>query len=436
MRYRYGALSADPTTPPDRALHEIHSISVADARKRCQSIPSCVSFAYYSYGTRFPTGNVTAFLYPYADWHLREDEVKAFREKDGYHTYVNVTREIDLVFDEVDSIITKLEGVDKENKGKGNSNESQAGGNARRKRLGGSSMSQSANAESDERKITLFSSLFEISMAKANKPIALPAIAPYAMRLATSDSETDQLRVEALKLLIVLADSPLSGRMLLDLGIYQGMKRIVDKRGETWGDVPTMALDVISNICFHRAANEKLWKFGAHTFMGEIMGTPGFPGLQATLSLAHLGERGQFDIGTLPQSQLKDLVQLLQSTIDGDVVYDIKWDLVPGPLSAVKYLVLHSTDTTNIDGLMDAGLMEELFRVIEETDCIEGDSVEYALEIITVLVDISERAGHMVLLEDHTIHKAEERLLQYDRAAKLAGGLMAAAARNGRDDEF
>ena len=120
---------------------------------------------------------------------------------------------------------------------------------------------------------------------------------------------------------------------------------------------------------------------------------------------------------------LGDLVRLLQNAIDGDIVYGIKWDLLPGPLSSIKYLVLHTRDASVHDGLLNAGLFEQLLRILE-ADTFNPTEVEVVMEILEALVTVSERARHMVMFAEHSLAEVEERLWHYSHAAELATDLV------------
>ena len=121
--------------------------------------------------------------------------------------------------------------------------------------------------------------------------------------------------------------------------------------------------------------------------------------------------------------------------MEQEVVYDILWELIPGPLSAVKHIV-ESSDEFVRNTLLDAGLMEELLKILEDSGDNKAEVIVCALEVALMLARSSERARHMVLLAEHTVHEAEERLLKFERAAKLAGALLEDAATGGRGAEL
>eukprot|EP00563_Minutocellus_polymorphus_P021250 CAMPEP_0197734038 /NCGR_PEP_ID=MMETSP1434-20131217/44217_1 /TAXON_ID=265543 /ORGANISM="Minutocellus polymorphus, Strain CCMP3303" /LENGTH=453 /DNA_ID=CAMNT_0043321443 /DNA_START=957 /DNA_END=2318 /DNA_ORIENTATION=- len=453
MRYRQGALST--TEADDKVIKSwITPVSVAKIREECTRNPECITFSYYSETTRFPTSKVDwAYLYPYADFHVREDEWPSFvegMEWDGWHTYVNITREKDLVIQEVTTIVERLNSIgmrkneeNKEDTKDSNANETEGGS---RLRGGSSSGSRSQKDEEeveeedaseldedDERKLRLLSFLFDIIYRKEHKLIAAPHIIAYMLKLATSSEEIDDVRVNAMKVLIVVADTPETGPILVEHGVYTEMKRMVDER-EGWDVISITALDVISNMIIYRSANAMLRHLDAHTFLRKLLSESGFVGLQATLALSHLDDVS-LEAPSLPGQNLEALIKLLQSAVEQDVVYDILWDLIPGPLSSVKHIVEGSNDAVR-NTLLDAGLMEELLKILEDSGDRKAEDIVCTLEVALMLARTSERARHMVLLAEHTVQEAEERLLKFERAAKLAGGLLEAAATGGRGAEL
>ena len=460
MRYRQGALST--TEDEDKVLKNwITPISIAEVRSECIRTPECVTFSYFSETTRFASTTSWAYLYPHADYHVRDDEWPSFVEGlewDGWHTYINTTREIDLVPQEVSTVIERLESIgmrsgdestdtEEAEDVKANASDNENAGGSRL-RGGSNSRSRSQKEEEeekveeeneseldedDDRKLRLLSFLFDITFRKDHKMIAAPHVIPHMLKLATSSDEIDDVRVNAMKVLIVLADTPTTGNIMVEGGVYTEMKRVVDERKE-WDEISITALDVISNIVIHRSANARLRRLGAHTFLRRLLSEEGFVGLQATLALSHLDDVS-LEKSTIPAQNLKALVKLIQSTVEQEVVYDILWELIPGPLSAVKHIV-ESSDEYVRKTLMDAGLMEELLRILEDSVDSKAEDIVCALEVALMLAQSSERARHMILLAEHTVHEAEARLLKFERAAKLAGALLEAAATSGRGAEL
>ena len=150
MRYRQGALST--TEDEDRVLKNwITPVSIAEVRSECIRAPECVTFSYFSETTRFASTTSWAYLYPYADYHVRDDEWPSFAEGlewDGWHTYINTTREIDLVPQEVSAVIERLQSIgmrsaDDIKTSAGNNVEDAADENAGGSRLRGGSDSRS-----------------------------------------------------------------------------------------------------------------------------------------------------------------------------------------------------------------------------------------------------------------------------------------------------
>ena len=414
IRYRPGRLEVEEEgrwAGSPGILERLDSATVADVRDRCRQAVSCVSFSYWSPLTRFPSGNVTAYLYPHADWMARSDGTPSFVDDPEWHTYVNVTREGNNVAEEVAFVLVQL--LDHE----GDLARAADGSGLR----GGGDDGTGESLR--ERRLALLQTLFDIAMPREYKDLAAPLIARPVLSVATSDAEDTEVRHSAMRVLIALGDADNTGFDLLNAGVYPAMKRIVEEGRWGEGGDSELALDILSNICLHRSANQELRTLGAHVFLRQIVhDQDGFPGLQAALALTHIGDE-DFDIGSLPRSMLGDLVRLLQNAIDGDIVYGIKWDLLPGPLSSIKYLVLHTRDASVHDGLLNAGLFEQLLRILE-ADTFNPTEVEVVMEILEALVTVSERARHMVMFAEHSLAEVEERLWHYSHAAELATDLV------------
>jgi hypothetical protein len=394
VRYRAGALDGKP-------LENLEEVTVPAARDHCMRTTACVSFSFESPTTRFPADPVTAYFFSFSDWHVKENGEPSFVEDPTWHSYINITREHEAVPREILVVQELL------NKTIYSNNNSKLRG-------------QGSGLQEVERKLILLESLFYIAAPEEHKILAAPLIVPPAIAMASSATEEAVVRQSALKLLIVLGDTPDTGDILFDAGVFPAMKTIVQARGSDWDDTSKNALDVISNICLHRTVNEKLRKAGAHMFLRDLLSEPGFPGLQSALALTHIGDSG-FEHTELPYAKIQALVQLLGNAIDGDIAYGIKWDLIPGPLSAVKYLILHGGPAIP-DHLLDAGAMEKLFRILE-ADCLDASDVEAALAVMEGLARMSERARDMLLLAEHTLHDTEVRLRKYGKAAASADGL-------------
>jgi hypothetical protein len=377
FRYRNGV-------PNGESVHFAEeTLSVSAARNRCNKVERCVSFSFASEGTRFPEGNITAFFYEYADWHVTPlNGEPCFVENQIWHTYVNTTREMKLVEPEINQVLYQLQSPSK---------------------LRGGSGSYS------DRTMTLLQSLFDISVPKSHGPIAAPLITPYALNLASDASKPNILRLMSMKILILLGDSSETGKTLVSHGVFQAMKTVISERDE-WDEIAINALNVIGNICYYRSANAELRKLGADRFLQSLLLEPGFAGLQAAMSLAHLGGLRGF----LPQSMAQELVHVLESAVDGDPVHGILWDLVPGPLSAVQYYL--EGPRSSSDSLLDAGLMEQLLRVLESD---KSEELIATLEIMMSMSRNSERAKDMILQADHSVREIRRRLAGFQVAANL-----------------
>jgi len=398
VRYRSGFVRGD-----DGLRGAELSLTVADARERCMRDEGCVSFSFESPSTRFPSGNVTSHFRPHADWHVTTTGEAAFVEDASWHSYVNVTREREAVPREVEDVLRRLKD--------------------------GPSKLRGGGSRAIGIKLTLLDSIYNIVFPKEHKALAAPLIVPHLVGLSTSSAEDPAVRLAAMKVLIVIADTPDTGPVLLDAGVLQAMKNIINENrsepggGLAWDENSETALDVISNICLHRSVNAELKKAGVHTFLRGLLSEPGFPGLQAAMALAHVGVDFQ-----LPRSEVRALVRLLRNAIDGDIAYDIKWDLIPGPLSALKFLVQRNMSAKMQEQLLDAGVMEHLLMILE-ADCLVASDVEATIQIMQSLSLVSERARNVILLAEHSLRDAESRLKEYGRVAQLASGLSAAVAR-------
>jgi len=418
IRYRPGRLeipSEGLTSGSPNFLERLDSATVADVRDHCRQSPPCVSFSYLSPLTRFPSDNVTAYLYPHADWWARSDGTPSFIDDPEWHTYINVTREGDTVTEEISFVLLQLR--------KDEGDVARAGDGSRLRGGGDGGGKESRR----ERKMALLHTLFDIVMLREYKDLTAPLTAGPILGLVTSNTEDTEVRQAALRVLNALGDAENTGIDLLHAGVYPAMKSMIEDGDWGEGGYSELALNVLSNICLHRSSNRELRRMGAHVFLHQIVhDRDGFPRLQAALALTHIGDDG-FDVGSLPRFVLGDLVGLLRNAIDGDIVYGIKWDLLPGPLSAIKYLVLHTQQASVINGLLDAGLFELLLRIVE-ADTLKSTEVEAVMEILRALVAVSERARHMVIFAEHSLTEMEERLSHYSHAAELAFDLVVSAA--------
>jgi hypothetical protein len=299
----------------------------------------------------------------------------------------------------------------------------------------------------------------------------------------TPQQEHVDVRTAAITNLMVIADSRETAPLLVQAGTFHVMQQIIKQElvvqqqqqqeqqgsssSSSWDGLPILALDVISNICLHQTANNaQLKQQGAMQFLHQIAhdekGT--FPALQALLALLHMGggssggdggggggDDDASDSGSnnnnsrrvdddtshfvLPQSTVVELVHLLQSSIDGDIVYGILWDLIPGPLSAIQFLIQHeqywttttslldsSSSSTIVDDLLNAGLIEQLVRILEAS-CLVAAHVHASLEILHSLAQVSpHRAPRemIALVAANSIRLVQERLQEYQAPARLA----------------
>ena len=451
MRYRSGSLiipnEDDEQSSSQRSLiATLKDISVPEVRKRCSSNERCVSFSYRSDQTRFPSNNVTAYLFGHADWHveLTEDPPvsvvnTAFVDDVRYHTYVNTTREKTAVTREVGSLI-KLLMKTEISEGSVTSEEPPNNNDKSRLRARGRNTAASdvdPNQSITNQKLMALQAIFDIVYNKELRLLAAPLVVPWALSLGSSDTEPDEVRENALTILMVMADGTDCLPVMMQHGVFSSMKSIIsEQKGDgkkEWSHICKLSLDVISNIAIHQAVNEDLRREGAVPFLQKLISRPGFPGLQATMALTHLSDKLESGvINQLPPERLDDLVNLMRAAIDGDIAYENKWDLTPGPLSSIKYLVYQSNNSENswvCDRLLQAGLMEQLLRVLEG-DCLDAIDIETALEALWGLSGVSEEGRHMIVMAEHSIHEAGKRLARYDKASKLAYGLVESAMGN------
>ena len=450
MRYRSGSLIVYDDDEQSSSLQRsliatLTDISVPEVRKRCTSDERCVSFSYRSDHTRFPSNNVTAYLFGHADWHveLAEDSPvsvvnTAFVDDVRYHTYVNTTREKTAVTREVGSLIKLLmkseiseESVISEEPSKNNKSRLRARG--RNAAAAGIDPNQSITNQ----KLMVLQAIFDIVYNKELRLLAAPLVVPWALSLGNSNTEPDEVRENALTILMVMADGTDCLPTMMQHGAFSSMKTIISEQQEggnkEWNHICKLSLDVVSNIAIHQAVNEDLRREGAVQFLQTLISRPGFPGLQATMALTHLSDKLESRvINQIPPERLDDLVNLMRAAIDGDIAYENKWDLVPGPLSSIKYLIYQSNSSENswvFDRLLKAGLMEQLLRVLEG-DCLDAINIETALEVLWGLSGVSEEGRHMIVMAEHSIHEAGKRLARYDKASKLAYGLVESAMAN------
>lgn len=440
VRYRQGRID----DIDDSTVLSVHNdTSVATARRHCQADDRCVSFGFESPFTRFPPGDtISAYFHSHADWHVsRATGRPVFTEDLAWHLYVNTTRErvavrseVDFVLDRIDSLVplvvvpTTIATKSRLRKG------------------------PSATVNNDEETVMLLlSSLYFITYPREIKVIAAAAPKLILTMLEIGCSNDDQqavseeIRLMALTVVLVIADSKETVPMLLAAGVYEKLTKLITDQVTTtnnneWGTLPTMALDILSNMALHRTGNDPLRRRGAQKFFQQIViqnGT-GFPALQAALALTHTVEDEgiKFDDGNdhandivIADRLIEEMVTLMQSSIDGDVVYDIVWDLIPGPLSAIRFLVRHHSNISNngkrqrvVDTLLDAGLMEQLMRVLE-ADCLVASHVEAALDILDGLASVSYRAREMISLAADSVYHVRRRLATYEAPAALARDL-------------
>ena len=414
-RYRNGVSDGESS------VMEEQTMSIPAARQKCNLDDKCVSFSFKA-TTRFPEGDdIPIYFFEHADWHVRPTTGQiTFVENPSWHTYINSTRELDLITPEIEKVlaqIMKMKGERDENSPPSSKSK------LRGKRQQTSDASDKPPLSDDDQFYRFLSSFYEIVTPKPHRVIAAPMIAPHAVDIAGDSTKSDAIRIMAMNLLMLLGDSYETGNILISSGVYNTMKAIVmnskvqNNNNGAWNRLTETALDVIANICFYRTANSELRKLGAVEFLKQFVSIPGFPGLQSSMALMHLEDDGDTET-VLDKATVKELMYVLRSAIDGDIAHGISWDLTPGPLSAIQYYLKHGNDP---EYLLDEGLMEQLLQILEESE--NSEELFTSLEVMMSLMQSSERAKDMILLADHSIKDMAERLASFQKAIDLAGTL-------------
>jgi len=391
MRYRSGTISCQ-----EDLLSSEQSITVHHARQRCRSLPECTSFSFESLLTKVPADPVTVHFYSNADWHVSSEGQPCFVETPQWHTYINSTREAARVPFELDRMFDLWKVLDGAAAAVGSS-----------PKLRSSSRKSPALPNSEDQKMDLISSFFQIGLS--HPVLSAKKLTPWALALAEDESQDLAMRDVSLAILIVLGDSTETGHMLLP--VYEPIRRLV----ETSVPLRKSALDVLSNLCIHQSVNDRLLQLGAKAFLESLLSEEGFIGVQSAIALTHLSSENM----ELPEKTLQVLVDLVATTLDGDIAFDIKWELVPGPLSSLQHYLDGSPEKAEV--ALDAGIMDVMLRVLSES----SDPMELisALAILTSISETSERGRNILWLSEHALHEGHERLQKFTKAAELASDL-------------
>ena len=454
MRYRSGLLldpanSASSSSNPALLIETRQDLSVHQARLHCQSLdPICVAFAFASPGTQFPAGPITASFYRVADWHVSDiTHQPVLVSEEGWHLYVNVTRETGVENRLAKKKLVKVLSYLNNQKRKSQGNDitpSDASSTKSTKLRGGNGSGIIASSTSEindistteeqdlNQRLIWLGALFNIAMLH---PLAsAPLLAQPCVQWATASHEADAVRQSALHILIALADTADTASLLVPV-VYEPMKQLIIQSGSASpsNDVLSKsALDVLSNIIIHRSeqANTLLMKLGVQDLLESLLelpptddNKPNFQSVQAAMALSHLHVQNNDDESVssihLPQASLETLVSLLDTALDGDIDYDIQWELVPGPLSAIFHIV----SPINLPILLDAGLLERLGRILDESH--HAVELSVCLQLLTKLHHTADpRAQTMLLWSEHAIQQAAERLAEYQTAYGTAQELL------------
>jgi hypothetical protein len=435
VRYLHGRLQAEAISngnEKSRLLDVHQNTTVSKAWRHCQGNPNCVSFGFQA-SARFPGDRIAVSFYSVADWHVNNHFGQpAFVEEESWHLYVNVTREISILKQEVDLVLRKLHVIDS------------TAGASLQNNLRIRSDDNSATMRAQE-KTTLIISLSNMVQYKQLRVPCSKLITRPVLKIAMDDSELEEIRVLALQVLLAMTDSYQTPPLLEEYGILAYMENLIyqqmnDKtRKSEWGMVARVALDIVSNMALHRTAEfpfqptRKL----LHALQQIVASDLGSIGLQASLTLIHASLNSGSEEGwaQLPSDKLVALVDLLEATIDGDPVFGYDWDLIPGPLSAIQTLVQSNQNNNKQDGamvidkLVGAGLMEQLVRLLE-AHCLDAETTLATLQVMNAIRTVSPEADEMVAMAASSIHSVKDRLELYETPTAVARSLALEVAKH------
>lgn len=346
---------------------------------------------------RYPGANVSVAFYSVADWHIPSnqnqnlivDNAEPFFVPDSsWHLYVNTTREQLMVASEVLQVLAKMEalkndddgvshfvdkGLDKSSSSSTSTSLSPSSASNRlRSRKRNTDASRNISREKArllkaQEKAGWLLGLFGIAKYPELHVPLIPTVTRPLLQIAGDDKELDDIRILALEILLAVTDSYTAPVILQsEFHLLSHMQAIItnvpggggggketkDDHQILWDDVKIMALDLISNMALHRTKSHPysiptgLWNLLERTAQ-ESSGT--VIGLQASLAMIHFWGTGNLGtattkttaskIGSIPKKTAISLLELLEATIDGDPVFGYEWDLLPGPLSAIQFLV-------------------------------------------------------------------------------------------------
>eukprot|EP00980_Cylindrotheca_fusiformis_P015252 scaffold4239_cov80-Cylindrotheca_fusiformis.AAC.9 len=406
----------------------------------------------------------------------------AFIEEESWHLYVNTTREQRILKDEVNGVLRRLRAAATTTTATGeinNNNNSGGDGRASSSSSLRNGLRRARVAENDnhhvvagppppsfraeqERMASLMSLFYMVQYKDLRVPCSKLITRPV-LNIAMDETEMEEIRGVALQVLLVLTDSYETPRLLNEYGdLLTNMESIIisqqqgrqqqtdnddDDKG-TWGMVAKVALDIVSSMALHHTVeypfvpSPKLLNALHQIVMSDESGPIG---VQATLALIHASTTTTTTTTTstisktittqqqqLPEDKLVALVDLLEATIDGDPAFGYDWELIPGPLSAIQTLIVESKKTvehgedgsaaTIVDKLFEAGLMEQLIRILEEetSSHMDAHTTLAALQIMDNVRTISPMAYEMVAMAASTLHHVQDRLQLYEAPLALA----------------
>ena len=476
MRYKEGLIDPTDTLLEDSTsvvLDAQRNLPMHQVRLHCQHHQDCVAFAVWA-PTKVPAGPVPlAFFYRVAEWHVSDQTQQPVWMQDyqieldeglievpsgnTWHLYVNTTRESDAEHHHarITQELTKiLRFLDQQAKTTTIIQNTESVSKLRGRDVPGAPMISPEQLQLEQRLIWL-NALFNIALLHplAAAPLLAQPCVDWATAPEESRSKNDPLspliirelqvllKQTALGILIVLADTPETAAPLVSI-VYDPMKQLIQGRDVV---LAKSALDVLSNIIVHRSgpANHHLRRLGVQKLLEpllelpSIQGKPDFRSIQAAMALAHLyvhptetqvddkdDEEAIQAVSHLPLGSLSMLVGLLETALDGDVEYDIRWELVPGPLSAIYHIVSHD----NLPTLLDAGLLDHVWRILDEST--NATDLGVCLELLQKLHQLllSSLHGHyaitMLWNGEHVIQEATERLAAYRKAHSTASQLL------------
>lgn len=275
---------------------------------------------------------------------------------------------------------------------------------------------------SKERQANILTAL--LSLASTHRTLVAPTLIPLLLEVAELDEYEVDVRLFAMTILIVLADSKETQSAMRP--VLVPMKRIFESHPDD-PDLRKSSLDVISNLCIHSSPDDTVhqWEqLGATEFLMSLLKEEGFVGVQAAIALTHLQSSKPYK---LPDKTLEALMDLAETTLDGDIEFGIVWELVPGPLSALYYYLQQQEGDAAKEAVAAALVKDEvlpmLMRVLEEA---EDDPTEWGIawNFLLELAQIHRGAQHWLLLAESSLQSAHSRVVAYANSERVASKLI------------